>query len=112
MRMRPLRRMSAWLAIVATLASLAVPAHAAPSRGANAGDMCVGGKLVPGAPVTPGAAHACDACCASPSSALPPAQAAPAVVPPSMPRPAAIDFLPLPLGGLRAALARAPPILL
>lgn len=112
MRRRSTRRYPAWLAIVAMLASLAVPAYAAPSRDAHIGDLCAGGKLVPGAPATPGTAHNCDACCAATSSAPPPVQAAPAVVPPSMPRPAAIDFLPLPLGGLRAALARAPPILL
>jgi hypothetical protein len=112
MGLRSLRRFSTWLALAAMLASIAAPAHAAPSRDVRTDDLCVGGKLVPGTPATPGATHGCDACCASTPSAPPPAQAAPAVVPPAMPRAAAIDFLPLPLGGLRAALARAPPILL
>jgi len=112
MRTRYARHVPAWIAIVATLASLALPAYAAPMRDPAKGDLCVGGKLVPGAPATPGAAHNCDACCASTPTAPPAATPATAVVPPSAPRPAAIDFLPVPLGGLRAALARAPPILL
>lgn len=112
MRKRYARNVPAWIAIVAMLASLALPAHAAPMRDPVMGDLCAGGKLVPGAPATPSAAHGCDACCASPASAPPVAHPSPATVPPSAPRPAAIDFLPVPLGGLRAALARAPPIIL
>ncbi|CAG1004348.1 hypothetical protein BURK1_03108 [Burkholderiales bacterium] len=93
------------------LASLALPAHALPARasmGGVGGDLCVGGKVVPGTPASAGAVHACDACCGS-SAAPPSAPPASGVVPaahariaaPTSPRCSAADVL--------AAPARAPP---
>ena len=59
------------------LASLAMPAAAAPIRAPH-GDLCVGGKLVPAAPAS--VQHDCEACCASTTLALPGGDASPAVV--------------------------------
>ena len=98
MRQRSLRRPSAWLALVAMLAALALPVHAMPSRVATAGvggDLCVGGKIVPGSPAWAGAAQGCDACCGSTASAPP--------------RSATARASAFPTVVMRAAPARAPP---
>lgn len=78
MRTRARRSVAALVALVATVASLGLPAATLGPR-AFPGDLCVGGKLVPAAPALH--AHDCDACCASTSTALPAADAAPTVVP-------------------------------
>jgi len=65
------------VALVAVLASLAMPAAATPIRAPH-GDLCVGGKLVPAAPAS--VQHDCEACCASTTLALPGWDASPAVV--------------------------------
>jgi hypothetical protein len=89
------------------LASLAMPAAAAPIRAPH-GDLCVGGKLVPAAPAS--VQHDCEACCASTTLALPGGDASPAVV----------SFAPITIAAIAApdtvdarthvAQARAPPV--
>lgn len=100
------------------LASLAFPAQAKWVLVADTGpkpDLCIGGKAMPGTPSAPVQTHAngCEPCCSSTSTAPPPVDRKPATVAqPSQHRLPAIDLLPMPSGGLRAKLARAPPILL
>jgi len=112
MRQRSLRRPSAWLALVAMLAALALPVHAMPSRVATAGvggDLCVGGKIVPGSPAGAGAAQGCDACCGSTASAPPRASACDPVLRVAQPRSATARASAFPTVVVRAAPARAPP---
>jgi len=104
---RSARRLSAIVALVATLASLAMPAAAAPVRAAH-GDMCVGGKLVPATPAP--AVHDCGACCVSTPVALPGGDAPPAAVPFA---PVSIAVVVTPATGdtrTHVAQARAPPV--
>jgi hypothetical protein len=104
---RSARRLSAIVALAATLASLAMPAVAMPIR-ATHGDMCVGGKLVPAAPAP--VVHDCEACCASTPAALPGGDAPPAVVPLA---PISIVVVVTPATGdtrTHVAQARAPPV--
>lgn len=81
MRARPDRRIAAWIALFATIASLALPAHAVRSHASGDArfDLCVGGKLVPATPATP--SRDCDACCGSAPTATPPVVASAPVVP-------------------------------
>jgi len=110
MRSRPARRFAAWIALSATIAALALPAHAARSHapGDARFDLCVGGKLVPATPAAP--SHDCDACCGSTAAAPPSIEASAPLVP----------FAPLAVGAIAApgpddsrafvAQARAPPV--
>ena len=112
MRQRSVRRPAAWLALVATLAALALPVHAMPSRTAMAevgGDLCVGGRIVPASPANAGAAHACDACCGSTAAAPPRALASEPVIPIVQQESAITDASAFPTVAVRAAHARAPP---
>ncbi len=94
------------------LVALALPVHAMPSRVAMAGvggDLCVGGKIVPGSPGNAGAALGCDACCGSTASAPPRAPPSHPVIPIVLLRNAIAGAAPFPPVVVRAALARAPP---
>ena len=112
MRHRTDRRPAPWLALVAMLAALALPAHAMPAREASAspgGDLCVGGKSVPASPSQAHVAHACDACCGSTASAPPRASADAPVVAPVPIRIGVCDAAPLVAPDVRVAPARGPP---
>ena len=112
MRHRTGRRPAAWLALVAMLAALALPAHALPARAASAspgGDLCVGGKSVPASPSQAQVAHACDACCGSPAAAPPRASADAPVVAVVPARVGAGNVAPAIVPDGRLALARGPP---
>ena len=110
MRHRTGRRPTAWLALVAMLAALALPAHAMPARAASAspgGDLCVGGKVVPASAVL--VVHACDACCGTTASAPPRASADAPVVAAAPVRIGVGDTAPLVAPDVRVAPARGPP---
>ena len=110
MRLAARRPFAAWIALVAILASLALPAHATSmllAKGAVHGDLCVGGKLVPAAPAD--VAHDCDACGGSTASAPPAVVAAAPVVDRSSERASTDGVASNARLAARSADARAPP---
>lgn len=109
---RPTRKATGWLAMATLALALAQPsAMQAGAFDPTGFDLCVGGKLVHGAPagVPAPAAHDCDRCCGSVSAAPGPASLRPPVI-----RPAATQAALRPDGAPRLARgdlarARAPP---